>query len=638
MDSPAMAAVTDEQLGGTALSASDIIMTQDQQPQPPGKDSYSQRGKILTSSVQRLRGWVGSDPSRAPELADSLVLLTSHRLLGHAYAAAAADAREALRRAAELLTANGPIGPYTSVSDTIRYLTALVHLAVVQTGLGLPEVAGRTIESLEPQLRENGLETRLQRQTAIWALLCAARAALASQNIAAANAYADAALAGLSESGLRSDPDYAYLAIDVDRLASDCRWAAGKDEDALSHLYAAKARYEDVVGRRLSEPGRQSPALVERLAEPLFSLYRDIADRLIASGEVDLGLATRRTLIERLRGLTGPLGDPARVQLGSSLTDLAADLLGVDRLDEADAAAAEAALTVTDPSGARGAQQLLSAVRANVLTRRGRSAEALAIVRQALPADVPDSASAADAVVLLARVEALRAHGDLHAAEVAEQAFGDLALNLVGANIEPTERLRLAVRYLARGVVSRGTRSLSWAPLPPSASYAATIASAIGSNVVAIGALEAERRHEMVTWREAERATAHRLELDRLQRARAETERREAERVESERAAAEQRARERALAEQAARVEAERRAAAEEADRLERKRRRQERLDAHRHEVERREAEQREAERIEAETRLPDHLATDSTEAERLELERLQAELDELEREEERPS
>ena len=49
-------------------------------------DLYAQRGKALGSLVQRLRGWVGSDPSREPELADALVELTAHRLLGHGYA------------------------------------------------------------------------------------------------------------------------------------------------------------------------------------------------------------------------------------------------------------------------------------------------------------------------------------------------------------------------------------------------------------------------------------------------------------------------------------------------------------------------------------------------------------------------
>ena len=610
-------------------------MTQEQKAQKPVKDRYAERGKTLASSVQRLRGWVGSDPSRAPELADNLVLLTSHHLLGHAFAAAAGDAQEALRRAAELLTAKGPIGPYTSLTDATRYVTAVVHLATVQVGLGLPEAAGQTIESLREmyQIRELRLEEGLQPQTAIWALLCTARAALVSRDVAAANAYADAALARLWDSGLRGEPDYAYLAIDVDRLASDCRWAAGKTEEALGHLHAARLRYQDVVGVGLDEPGRHGPALVERLAEPLFSLYRDMADRLAVTGELDLGLVTRRALVERLRGLTGPLGDPARIQLASALIDLARDLLDADRVDEADAAAAEAASTV-HRSDARATLQLLTAVRAGVLTRKGRTGESVMMLREISPAK---AGSAADAVVLLALAETLRAGGDITAAESTERAFIDLAGNLLRPNVEVTEPVAVAVRDLARGVVSRGRQQATSAPVPPSASFAATIASTRGS-VVDLGALEAERRRELIAWLEAERPTAHRLELDRLERARAEAERREAEHVEAQRATAEQRASERAQAEEAARIEAERRAAAEETERLARKRRREERLESHRREVERREAEQREAERIEAERQLAHRLATDPAEAERLELEHLQAELDELEREEERPS
>src|SRR5215207_4371483 len=616
-------------------------MTQEPKAQKPVKDRYAERGKTLASSVQRLRGWVGSDPSRAPELADTLVLFTSHHLLGHAFAAAAGDAQEALRRAAELLTANGPIGPYTSIADATRYITAVVHLAVVQAGLGLPETAGETIESLQEmhQIGQLRLAEGLQPQTAIWALSCTARAALASRDVAAANAYTDAALVRLTESGLRSEPDFAYFAIDIDRLASDCRWAAGKTEEALGHLYAARVGYQDVVGVRLDEPGRHRPALVERLAEPLVSLYRDMADRLAASGEVNLGVVTRRALVERLRGLTGALGDPARVQLASTLTDLARDLLDADRVDEADAAAAEAASRV-HRSDARSTLQLLTAVRAGVLIRRGRTGEAVTILRQMVPAE---PGSAADAVVLLALADAMRAKGDETVAESTEGAFIDLARILLRPHIEVTERAAVAVRDLARGVVSRGRQQVTWAPVPPSASFAATIATATGSNVVDIGALEAERRRELIAWLEAERPTAHWLELDRLERARAEAERREAEDAEAQHAAAEERASERAQAEEAARIEAERRAAADEAERLARKRRREERLEAHRREVERREAEQREAERIEAERieaerQLAHRLATDPAEAERLELEHLQAELDELEREEERPS
>ena len=305
------------------------------------QDSYAQRGKALTSSVQRLRGWVGSDPSKGIELADALVELTAHRLLGHAYAAASADAQESVRRAGEILAAKGPIGPYTSISDATRYVTAVVHVATIQTGLSLPDAAGRTVESLEEmreQLRENGLEQQLDPQTVVWALSCSARAALATRDIGGANAYADAALARLVESDLEDDPDAAYVAMDVDRLVSDCRWAAGRTEEALSYLYAAKARYDDLVDGRLDEPARLSPALLERLADPLFGLYRDMADRLTASGEVDLGLVTRRRLMELLRGLTGRLGDPVAVQLASALSDLASDLSAAGRVDGAERA------------------------------------------------------------------------------------------------------------------------------------------------------------------------------------------------------------------------------------------------------------------------------------------------------------
>ena len=100
----------------------------------------------------------------------------------------------------------------------------------------MPDAAGRTIESLSDindQLGD-GLRSQLKPQTAIWALLCGARAALVSMDVAAANAYADAARARLSESGLDDVPDAAYLLMDVDLLASDSRWAAGREEEAIA--------------------------------------------------------------------------------------------------------------------------------------------------------------------------------------------------------------------------------------------------------------------------------------------------------------------------------------------------------------------------------------------------------------------
>src|SRR5215207_1054792 len=321
------------------------MMAQAHNAQKQPQDTYAQQAKKLASLVQRLRGWVGSDPSRATELADALIQLTEHRLLGHGYAAAAEDAQDAVRRAAELLAAKGPIGPYTSVNDAARYVTAVVHLAAVQAGLGVPDAAGKTVESLKDIQEQLGdsLLRQLHPRTAIWALACGARSGLAAEDIAAANAYADAALARLSESGLENDPDSQYLAMDVDWLASDSRWAAGRVAEAVAFLHAAKDRYEGVVEGRLDQPARLSPALLDRLAEPLFSLYKDMADRLGALGEVDLGLMTRRRLVELLRGLTGRLGDPARVYLASALNDLADDLLEYGRVVEADAAAGEAA-------------------------------------------------------------------------------------------------------------------------------------------------------------------------------------------------------------------------------------------------------------------------------------------------------
>ncbi len=400
-------------------------MAQAQKKPKQPQDPYAQQGKQLASSAQRLRGWVGSDPARTPELADALVQLTRHRLLGHAYAAAAADAQESVVRAAQLLTANGPIGPYTSIGDATRYVTALIHLASTQFGLGVPSAAGRTLTSLQDirqQLREFQIEERLEPLDSIWALSVAAAAQLASGDVAAANAYADDALAQLTASGLRDAADGSFLAMDVDRLVSDCRWAAGRVEESLTSLHAAKARYDDLVDGRLREPGRLSPALMERLAEPLFGLYRDMADRLRATGEVDLGLVTRRALVDLLRGLAGRMGDATRRQLASALADLANDLSAVDRVDEADAAAAEASALALSGPGAESTRVLVAAARARALTLAGRPGEAVTLLGQVLP-DLGESPSAAYAVGLRALADALRAEGDVDAATSTEKAL-----------------------------------------------------------------------------------------------------------------------------------------------------------------------------------------------------------------------
>ena len=609
------------------------MMAPQQKVRKQPQDPYAQRGKKLTSAAQRLRGWVGSDPTRNVELANALVELNAHRLLGHDYAAAAPDARDALRRSAELLTASGPIGPYTSAEDAVRYITAAVHLAATQAGLGLPESAGRTIASVDEvleQLTELPLQERLDPMTAIWALSCSARSGLASGDVSAANAYADAALARLAESGLSADPDSCYLVIDTDRLASDSRWAAGRPEESLGFLHEAKEQYDQVVDGRLREPAGLSPALLARLAEPLFGVYRDMADRLVASGEVDLGLVTRRELVALLRGLVGRLGQPGQVQLASALTDLADDLLTSDRVEEADAATSEAAETMPDSPGAGSTRLLVASIRARVLTRTDRGGEAVPMLRNVISADRSDSPSAARAVALLALGEALRSAEEAESAAAAAQEFDQLARDLLGTSIEGNDA-HSALQDAARGVVRRGGWLKSWEPLPMSASYAVTTARSASAEMAA----PRTERDETAAWLQAERDEAHRLELERLEQARVEAARREAEQAKAERTAAERVAEERARAELAERAEAERRVAAEAAERAERKRRREERLEEHRLEVERREAERREAEQQETERQAAAVSGTDPAEAEREELERIQRELAELERAEE---
>jgi hypothetical protein len=494
------------------------MMAQAHKAHKQPQDPYAQQGKELGSLVQRLRGWVGSDPSRTPELADALIQLTAHRLLGHGYAAAAEDAQDAVRRAAELLAAKGPIGPYTSVSDAARYVTAVVHMAAIQAGLGLPDAGGRTLESLkdiQEQLGERLLR-QLQPQTAIWALSCSARAALALGDVAAANAGADAALARLSESGLEHDADSQYLAMDVDWLVSDCRWAAGRVEEAVAFLHGAKARYEDVVDGRLEQPARISPGLLDRLAEPQFSLYRTMADRVAAIGELDIRLMIRRRLIELLRGLTGRLGDPARLQLASALTDLGNDLLEYGRVDEANAAAAEAAAIEQAVEGAR--PTVADPARGTV--RRG----AHAVTWTPLPPTTSYEATTASAAgpVDLTMV----------AAERQRKAAAWLQADRAHAHQVELERMQQARIETERGEAERVEAERAAAAQLAAERARAEEAERIEARRRAAAEeadrLERKRRRE-------ERIEAHRLEAERR-----EAERREAERIDAERQAGEQ--------------------------------------------------------------------------------------------------
>ncbi len=196
-----------------------------------------------TSQVKRLRVAAGSDPARAPELADSLIELNSLRLASWQFGEAAADAPEAVVVAARILAARGPVGPYAALSDVLRYVSATVQLAAIQSGLGQSAAAQRVLEDLDGwlgQVSRLPVNQELPATLHAWAALARARAAL-PQEVGLATAWADAA-----ELLLHSTDLPAYLKVAILLVTADCRWAAGRPEAALAHHLLARgvwARY-----------------------------------------------------------------------------------------------------------------------------------------------------------------------------------------------------------------------------------------------------------------------------------------------------------------------------------------------------------------------------------------------------------
>ena len=588
----------------------------DKQPQDP----YGQQLKTLTSAVQRLRGWTGSDPSRRAELVEALLALNAHRLLGHLHVAAAADAQETVRLAVEVMLESGPVGPYTGLEDADRCARSMIQLATVQVGLGLADSAGRSLESwteLRRQVAAVDVRPTLDAVSVGWALGSAARAALAGGALSPANAYADAVLVRLGESGLREDPDrarYGLLGVDADRLVSDCRWAGGLADDALGFLHRARAGYDRWVDGRLAQPGRYPPALVERLAEPLFGLYRDLADRLVDVGEGDLALVTRRDLIAMLRGLTRRLA-PARIELVAALTDLADQLWAAERLDEAQQAADEAVTLAEDATCPPGVRLLANAARARVFSSTGRAGEVIESLGQTL-AEESDAPPAASAVALWVLAVAVRATGDAEAAAAMERQAAELVPGSAGANGSA------GALILARGVTARGPRPVGWAPLDAETGY--------GPSEIVDASSVAESLSDALG---QERSAAHRIEEARRAEARQDAERRRNAEADAARMATEREAAQRAAAEEAAEREAAVRMAAEETEQAERKRRREQRLVEHAREVEAREEERRSARRLEIDARIDALAATGPGAVEAREIERLRiqrADLDEV--------
>ncbi len=307
-------------------------------------DTFAHQTRRLASEVQRRRDWAGGDPARLGAVADALVDLTGHRLSGHLWAEAASGVQEAVTLAARVLAQHGPVGPYTPRADAVRSITALVQLAVIQSAAGLHAQAEQALAAafgLREQLSRLDLDAELAPRTIAWALLVWTRAGLAAGEVAAANARADAAVAVTADDG-------EFVAIDVDRVASDARWAAGCAEPAVEYVLRAVERYEERALAALESSAQLPPALLERLSEPLFGLYSEAADRVLAVGAPGLALTLRRRLVDLLGALAVRSPD-AQQPLVAALTDLADDLRGLGRNAEADDLA-ELAASVTGDS------------------------------------------------------------------------------------------------------------------------------------------------------------------------------------------------------------------------------------------------------------------------------------------------
>ena len=348
------------------------------QPKPTQqpKDAYAQAGKALASQVQRLRGWLSTDASRLPELVDAL-----NALVG-APARRPRVRRGRGRRAGGGEAFRGPAAldrPDRALQQRGRRrpLRHRARPARRAAGRGRPRRRRRRDPRLlgrHPARRSPrpARPSRSPPEAGRHALTVAARVALAPDDVADRERVRRRRR---RRSPHRPDGT-GFGGVDLDRLASDARWAAGHTEQSLGFLHTAKEAYEDVVGDRLADPGRLAPALAERLTEPLPGLYRDLADRLGAVGErrprpgqpPPAGRAAAR-LRGPVRDVPGaarrrpdrPRGRPGRGRAGEEAFDAAteADEAAADRTVPASArllaaaALARASLAAEPPGSGR---------------------------------------------------------------------------------------------------------------------------------------------------------------------------------------------------------------------------------------------------------------------------------------------
>ena len=381
--------------------------------------THRRRFKQITSQVKKLRGWVGSDASVGESLVDALNEVTALRLLDHSYADAAADAQDALTRANALVAEHGAVGPFTPADDAVRFVTATAQLARLQAGLGQPGAAAATAGAAQAWmglLPHLDVAPYLAPRTASWLLQARAVGALTAGDVAAANAFADAAVVRAREGGLVGRD--AQVLVDAALLASRARTVAGLPQDAA--LLAREAMTAASSALRQAEPVQQA-SLTGIEVESLVAAGNAVASAWGAQGRWDEATASRRAVLAQIEGATTAPSAQARAYRVRA--DVARDLAQAGDTAGARAAAEQAAQGVSRLAAlGLPAEELLpvqfaaTTALAEALLRDGEAADAVAALQAVVERDAslrhPAWATAWRALAAITLAQAQRLAGD----------------------------------------------------------------------------------------------------------------------------------------------------------------------------------------------------------------------------------
>ena len=381
--------------------------------------THRRRFKQITSQVKKLRGWVGSDASVGESLVDALNEVTALRLLDHSYADAAADAQDALTRANALVAEHGAVGPFTPADDAVRFVTATAQLARLQAGLGQPGAAAATAGAAQAWmglLPHLDVAPYLAPRTASWLLQARAVGALTAGDVAAANAFADAAVVRAREGGLVGRD--AQVLVDAALLASRARTVAGLPQDAA--LLAREAMTAASSALRQAEPVQQA-SLTGIEVESLVAAGDAVASAWGAQGRWDEASAARRAVLAQIEGAT--TAPSAQAWAYRVRADVARDLAQAGDTAGARAAAEQAAQGVSRLAAlGLPAEELLpvqfaaTTALAEALLRDGEAADAVAALQAVVERDAslrhPAWATAWRALAAITLAQAQRLAGD----------------------------------------------------------------------------------------------------------------------------------------------------------------------------------------------------------------------------------